>query len=87
MPDDAPDRPQKHSLTLAGHRTSVTLEARFWACLRAMAAEQGLSINALATRIDAGRSPATGLASALRVAVLDWALAGRGGVKGPESGI
>lgn len=78
MTDDAPQRPRKHSLTLAGHRTSVTLEAGFWLALRTMAREQGLSVNALATRIDAARDPGAGLASALRVAVLDWALARAG---------
>jgi predicted DNA-binding ribbon-helix-helix protein len=68
------DRPAKHSLTLAGHRTSVTLEAPFWDALRRMAAERNLSLNELAARIDAARAPDVGLASALRVAVLDWAM-------------
>lgn len=68
-------RPVKHSLTLSGHRTSVTLEAPFWAALRAMAAAEDASLNALAGRIDAARAPQTKLASALRVAVLEWALA------------
>lgn len=72
------ERPAKHSLTLAGHRTSVTLEAPFWQALRRMAGEQGLSLNELAARIDAARAPGVGLASALRVAVLEWAMA-RGG--------
>jgi predicted DNA-binding ribbon-helix-helix protein len=39
-----------------------------------MAAEESISVNALAARIDAERAPETGLASALRVAILDWAL-------------
>jgi predicted DNA-binding ribbon-helix-helix protein len=69
-----PERPAKHSLTLAGHRTSVTLEDPFWHALRRMAGEQGLSLNELAARIDAARPPGVGLASALRVAVLDWAM-------------
>lgn len=69
-------RPVKHSLTLMGHRTSVSLEAAFWAAFRAMAAEEGVSLNALAARIDAARAPGTGLASAIRVAVLDRALRG-----------
>ena len=74
--DDAPPsgRPVKRSLTLSGHRTSVTLEAPFWSALRAMAAERGASVNALASRIDAGRAPDVGLASALRVAILRWAM-------------
>ncbi len=71
-------RPVKRSLSLSGHRTSVTLETPFWSALAAMAAEAGLSQNALASRIDAARAPDVGLASALRVAVLDWALRRRG---------
>ncbi len=63
-------RPIKHSLTLNGHRTSVSLEAAFWDALRAIAAEQGDTINALAARIDAGRTGDEGLASAIRVFVL-----------------
>ncbi len=65
--------PRKGSLTLSGHRTSVTLEPDFWEALRAMAAQQGVSVNRLAARIDAARPPGQGLASALRVAVLRWA--------------
>lgn len=63
-------RPMKHSLTLHGHRTSVSLEASFWDAFRAIAAEQGETVNALATRIDAGRQGDEGLASAIRVFVL-----------------
>ncbi len=62
--------PAKHSLTLAGHRTSVSLEPEFWAALAEIAAERGQSVNALAAEIDAARPPGTGLASALRVAIL-----------------
>ena len=63
-------RPQKHSLTLKGHRTSVSLEAEFWTAFRETAAEQGKPVNALASEIDAGRAPEVGLASAIRVFVL-----------------
>jgi predicted DNA-binding ribbon-helix-helix protein len=73
--------PVKRSLTLAGHRTSVTLEPLFWERLRAMADAEGVSLNALAARIDAMRAPEVGLASALRVAILRDALTqGRGSV-------
>jgi len=72
-------RPEKHSLTLRGHRTSVSLEPPFWAAFRRMAAEEGLALNELASRIDAARDPGTGLASAIRLAVLDWALRRAGG--------
>ena len=45
--------PQKHSLTLRGHRTSVTLEPEFWAAFQALAQKRGLSVNALAAEMDA----------------------------------
>ena len=63
-------RPIKHSLTLQGHRTSVTLEAEFWQAFRTIAEEKGIALNALAAEVDAGRAPETGLASAIRVYVL-----------------
>lgn len=63
-------RPVKHSLTLHGHRTSVSLEAAFWQAFREIAAERGVALNALAAEIDAGRAPDVGLASAIRVFVL-----------------
>ena len=67
---DPPDRPVKRSLTLQGHRTSVSLEAAFWEAFRRIAAEEGRSINALAAEIDAARTPPGSLASAIRVYVL-----------------
>ena len=64
-------RPAKHSLTLRGHRTSVTLEPAFWQAFRQIAAEKDIAINELAAQIDATREPDTGLASAIRVYVLN----------------
>ena len=63
-------RPKKHSLTLRGHRTSVTLEDEFWAAFRAIAAEQGRAINELAAEIDESRATDCGLATAIRLYVL-----------------
>ncbi len=63
-------RPVKRSLTLHGHRTSVTLEDAFWRAFRAIAAAQERPINALAAEIDAARAPETGLATAIRLFVL-----------------
>ena len=60
----------KRSLVVAGHRTSVSLEDAFWRRLKAIAAERGLSVNALAAAIDAARGEAN-LSSALRVFVLE----------------
>lgn len=67
-----PQRPQKHSLTLRGHRTSVSLEPAFWAAFREIAAEKNIPINALAAEIDAARGMETGLASAIRLFVLHY---------------
>ena len=63
-------RPVKRSLTLQGHRTSVSLEDEFWQAFRAIAQEKSLPINVLAADIDAARDPGTGLGSAIRVYVL-----------------
>jgi len=63
-------RPVKRSLTLHGHRTSVSLEEEFWQAFREMAETQGKPINVLAAEIDENRSLDSGLASAIRVYVL-----------------
>ncbi|MDT8327218.1 MAG: ribbon-helix-helix domain-containing protein [Roseovarius sp.] len=63
-------RPVKHSLTLKGHRTSVSLEAEFWQAFREIAAQKQIPINALAAEIDAERGVDIGLASAIRLYVL-----------------
>lgn len=65
-------RPVKRSLTLYGHRTSVSLEDAFWHAFRDIAASEGKPINQLAAEIDAGREMDVGLASAIRVYVLGW---------------
>lgn len=64
--------PVKRSLTLKGHRTSVSLEDEFWQAFRDIAKEKELPINVLASKIDVERDPETGLASAIRVFVLNW---------------
>ena len=67
----------KRSVVVAGHRTSVSLEDAFWGRLRRLAAERGLSVNALAAIVDASRGAAN-LSSALRVYVLEASSADRG---------
>jgi predicted DNA-binding ribbon-helix-helix protein len=62
-------RPVKRSFTIAGHRTSISLEAAFWDALKAVAAAEDISVARLIGRIDAGRGSA-GLSSAVRVWVL-----------------
>jgi predicted DNA-binding ribbon-helix-helix protein len=69
-------RPIKRSLTLHGHRTSVSLEEAFWQAFRRIAAQDGLALNTLAERIDEARGD-VGLASAIRVYVLERSLADR----------
>ena len=62
-------RPVKRSFTIAGHRTSISLEAAFWDALKAIAAAERVSVAHLIGRIDAGRGN-SGLSSAVRVWVL-----------------
>ena len=61
---------RKRSVRLAGHKTSVSLEAAFWDELRAIAEARELSLNALIGEIDMARSG--NLSSAIRLYVLDW---------------
>jgi predicted DNA-binding ribbon-helix-helix protein len=92
----APARPVKRSITLSGHRTSVSLEDAFWSALREIAEREGMTVSALAARIDADRSPGTGLATAIRLYVLaklqadllqaDLRPAGPGGAAGSDTG-
>ena len=80
------EKPTKRSLTLRGHRTSVSLEPCFWEALRKLAGRQGRSINDLAAEIDAERvatAPGVSLASALRTRLMKAALDGR---LGPQDG-
>ena len=67
---------KKRSFSLSGHRTSVALEAEFWAVIDAEAAKAGKSLAALISEIDKKRGTRP-LASALRLAAL-------GAVKGRD---
>lgn len=60
----------KRSVLVAGHATSVSVEEPFWAGLKLMARERGLSLNALIAAIDEERRTGN-LSSAIRLAVLD----------------
>jgi len=67
-------RLEKHSLSVSGHRTSVTLERIFWRSLRIIARNQGRSLSELIAEIDRTRSemdPVPNLSSAIRVFVLN----------------
>jgi predicted DNA-binding ribbon-helix-helix protein len=62
---------RKRSVTIDGHRTSVSLEDAFWLELAQIAAERGLSLNALVAEIDHARANPGNLSSALRLHVLN----------------
>ncbi len=64
--------PIKRSLTLHGHRTSVSLEDEFWQAFRDIAAEKKIPINALAAEIDTDRDYEAGLATAIRLFILRY---------------
>ncbi|WP_279357548.1 ribbon-helix-helix domain-containing protein [Methylobacterium indicum] len=74
----------KRSLVIAGHRTSVSLEAAFWEALRQLAVARGLSVQALVGRIDAERGEQN-LSSAIRVFVLRAVWPGEGADVGASS--
>ena len=60
---------KKRSFSLSGHRTSVALEAEFWAVIDGVAQSKGQSLAAFVQAIDATRGDRP-LASALRLAAL-----------------
>lgn len=62
----------KRSITIDGHRTSVSLEDAFWSALSDIADARGLSVAALVQEIDRDRDPALNLSAALRVYALAW---------------
>lgn len=76
----------KRSITVQGHRTSIALEAEFWAVLESVAQNQKITLPVLIATIDQTRlsadlansatTPSQGLASALRVYALN-AVAGK----------
>ena len=64
------DRVRKRSLTLSGHRTSVSLEDTFWDALNDIASERGMSITALVSEVEA--RGVTALSQSLRAYALNW---------------
>ena len=47
--------PEKRSVLVAGHATSISLEPVFWRALEISAQDQGVPVNALVAQIDAAR--------------------------------
>ena len=75
--------PQKRSVLIAGHPTSISLEPIFWRALESAARELGRPLNALVAEIDAERLDAEqppNLTSAIR----QWLFAER--LKGSDDG-
>ena len=66
---------KKHSVLVAGHATSISLENVFWQQLKEIAASQKAPLNRLITEID--RTRRGNLSSAIRVYVLEALRAGR----------
>jgi predicted DNA-binding ribbon-helix-helix protein len=69
----------KRSVTVAGHRTSLSLEAAFWDALHRIAGRRGMSVSRLVAEIDRAADPGEGrrnLSSAVRVFVLEAVRAG-----------
>ncbi len=66
--------PVRRSIRLHGHSTTIRLERAFWAVLEELAAEEGITLTALITRIQDHcliTNP-TNLASCLRVVCLKY---------------
>ncbi|MDO9125540.1 ribbon-helix-helix domain-containing protein [Parvibaculum sp.] len=61
----------KRSVTIAGHRTSISLERPFWDALKELACTEKTSVNELVRRIDTKRGGQGSLSSAIRLYVLD----------------
>ena len=62
--------PVKRSVTIAGHRTSVSLEPEFWRALADIAAETKRPLARLIDEVDKRDGRAKNLSSALRLHVL-----------------
>ena len=64
-------KPKKRSLTIKGHRTSVSIEDKFWEEFCKIAYRKQVSVNELASQLDATRElNSVSLASLIRNLVL-----------------
>jgi predicted DNA-binding ribbon-helix-helix protein len=61
----------KRSITIAGHRSSVSLEQPFWEALSEIALAAGKSVAAIVAEVDRLRVPPLSLSAALRLYVLE----------------
>ncbi len=60
---------RKRSVSIAGHRTSVSLEQAYWNALKEIAGVRAISVTRLIAEID--RTRTGNLSSAIRVFVLE----------------
>ncbi len=60
----------KRSVSIAGHRTSISLEPPFWDALKEIACTFDISVNELVRRIDETRDSDGSLSGAVRIFVL-----------------
>ena len=63
----------KRSVTIRGHRTSVSLEQPFFDHLASIAEARSMPLAALIAEIDDNRPDGANLSSAIRLYVLEWA--------------
>ncbi|HIB65510.1 MAG TPA: arylsulfate sulfotransferase [Phycisphaerales bacterium] len=61
----------KRSITISGHRTSITLERPFWDELKEIACRKKVSVTELVRQIDSRRDASGSLTSAIRVFILE----------------
>ena len=59
---------EKHSVTIAGHRTSITLERCFWRNLHRIAAEKDCPVSEIVRQLDEARTGS--LSGAVRAFIL-----------------
>lgn len=60
----------KRSVSISGHRTSISLERPFWDALKEIACTEDVSVNELVRRIDESRDSEGNLSGAVRVYIL-----------------
>lgn len=69
---------KKHSISIEGHRTSISLEDAFWSGLQDIARARNISLQSLIREVDEARTagltdlPSENLSSAIRVMVLRY---------------
>jgi predicted DNA-binding ribbon-helix-helix protein len=62
---------KKHTVVIAGHNTSITLEDEFWHELKLIAQAEKLPLKVLVAQVDANRRVGN-LSSAIRLFVIEY---------------